>query len=75
MKDEPGLSPEMRAIVREALALRGWPEAEIDELLASGVLDDPAMRATLENDLAESLRIATAQVMSEVEGWSDGGGI
>lgn len=59
------LSPEMQALVREALGIAGWDEERIEGLIGSGKLDDPALIAALNDDLRDAFEVAAAQELVE----------
>ena len=68
------LSPEMQAIIREALGIAGWDGADVAELLASGALDDPMLRAALEGELSEAFEVAAAHELLRAGHLRKGGG-
>lgn len=45
------LSPRLQAIIRAALVTRGWEIDEVDTLIRSRVLEEPAMGARLDAEL------------------------
>lgn len=55
------LTPEMQALVREALGLAGWEEERIEGVIGSGKLDGPALIAALGDDLRDAFEAAAAQ--------------
>jgi len=63
-RSQPALPSNMRALVREALLLRGYADTEIDVILR--LLDDPEAQAELEDALLESFSRVIAKLREKL---------